>query len=170
MLKIHRAVLLMFMPAEEKATIAAIRSVLAQLTPTDRILLLCNGGIGNALVERMRGHALVSCYEVSDNLGVAGGRNYLFQTTEAQEADLIYVIDNDLVVPSDYLDVMERFLAAQSGVAIAGPVILNFGYLAATHWCNLACIRSTRGSASKKLGHESSVFTGGLLPLLERCY
>lgn len=147
LLKIHRAVLLMFMPAEEKATIAAIRSVLAQLTSTDRIVLLCNGGLGNALVEQMRGHALVSCYEVRDNLGVAGGRNYLFQTTEAQEADLIYVIDNDLVVPSDYLDVMERFLAAQSGVAIAGPVILNFGYLAARHPILNGFVNSTSPTA-----------------------
>ena len=37
--------------------------------------------------------------------------------------------------------------------------------LSVAHWCNFACIRSTRGQASERSGHGSSVFTGGLLPL-----
>ena len=41
--------------------------------------------------------------------------------------------------------------------------------LSVAHLCSLACIRSTWGSASSRLGHRSSVFTGELLPLPLRC-
>lgn len=121
-----RAVAIIFMTEEEPATAMAVASLHDQLESNDTLLILHNGSAGPQFSAKYASLDRVKYLECEENLGVAGGRNVLFAQPECQEADLIFFVDSDAIVPSDYLNKMTEFMASDPDIGVAGPVVLNY--------------------------------------------
>lgn len=122
---------ILFMEHEAEVTERALASLKPQLLPHDRISLLLNGAVRPDLRQRFSGLPSVYYHESTTNLGVAGGRNFLFQQPESKGTAVSLLLDNDAVVPRDYLDRILAFLDAHPEAGIVGPVTLVYSRLAA---------------------------------------
>ena len=64
------------------------------------------------------------------NLGVARGRNQLLEAALEWGADLVVSLDDDLLVPSDYIANLSAWVAGQLAVGIrigvVAPVVIDF--------------------------------------------
>jgi GT2 family glycosyltransferase len=120
------AVVVMMMEGEFAATKVMMASLRYSLRDERdvTISLLLNGGENeeiNAYFTRTEGMIF---YSSADNLGIAGGRNFLFTRPEVIGADIIMVLDNDLILPSDYVRRMCTSLVTARGAGIVGPVLV----------------------------------------------
>lgn len=114
------------MEAEIPVTIAAVDSVLCQCREGDVISVLLNGARSSRLRETFEDYPTIRFYESDENLGVAGGRNFLLRTEEAKLARYILFVDNDTLVPCDYVDRTCDLLAQQPGIGVAGCVVFDY--------------------------------------------
>ena len=105
--KLRRAILVLFMPHEEDVTRLAVQSLSLQLRSNDRVFVLLNGGESGRLRQYFESFPQVDFLQSPVNLGVAGGRNKLLAVEFVQNADIVYLVDNDAIVPCDYLDLMQ---------------------------------------------------------------
>jgi len=121
-----RSILIIFMTHEEPATALAVASLLPQLGDGDTLLLLHNGRNEIRFGAKYEGLDRVEYFESDANLGVAGGRNLLFRQKACRDSDLVFLVDSDAFVPSDYLDRMTEFMDGRDDVGVAGPVVLDF--------------------------------------------
>lgn len=121
-----RSILIIFLTEEEQVAALAVASVCAQLGEEDCLLLLHNGANKRSFADKYEGLASVRYFESDQNLGVAGGRNYLLRQPECRTSNLVFLIDSDALVPSDYLDRMTTFMNRVPDAGIAGPVMLRF--------------------------------------------
>lgn len=120
----------LLMEHEAEVTERALGSLVPQLQADDRISLLLNGAVRPDLRERFSRLPGVCYYESASNLGVAGGRNFLFGQPESRGAAICLLLDNDAVVPRDYLDRILAFLDAHPEAGIVGPVSLVYSRVA----------------------------------------
>lgn len=120
----------LLMEHEAEVTERALASLVPQLQPHDRISLLLNGAVRPDLRERFSRFPGVHYHEAATNLGVAGGRNFLFCQPESRETEVCLLLDNDAVVPRDYLDRILAFLEAHPEAGIVGPVSLVYSQVA----------------------------------------
>lgn len=114
------------MPEQRLVTLDAISYLLRDMREGDTLAVLLNGGRDEALRNLFRTQPQIRFYESDVNLGVAGGRNFLFRTQECMSADLIYIIDNDVVVPRGYLDGLEEFYRSDPRTGVGGALILDY--------------------------------------------
>lgn len=119
-------VLIIAMSHEIVVTRHTLASLLAGLPEDATVSLLVNGGPLDLLGEMVTAHDAIRCHSVPENLGVAGGRNYLLRQPEAREADLIFILDNDVVVPTDYVENLARFLVATPEAGVVGAAVADF--------------------------------------------
>ncbi len=127
---------ILFMEHEIDATERVLASLTSQLQPHDHISLLLNGAVRPDLRQRFSAFPNVHYHESAANLGVAGGRNFLFQQPESMITAATVLLDNDAVVPCDYLDRILTFLDAHPEAGIVGPVTLVYGRVAAAMTTN----------------------------------
>ncbi len=131
--KVRINVHILFMEHEEDVTLRAIDSVLGQLGPADRISVLLNGAHRPDLKDKMTSVHGINYYESDTNLGVAGGRNFLLQTQEGKTANYIVYVDNDAIIPADYLDEAVSFLDDHKDCGVMGAVVLKYHEIAKYH-------------------------------------
>ena len=122
----NRALAIIFMTDEEPVVAKAVASIYGQMREDDSLLLLHNGMVGQRFFHKYAELPRVRYFETEENLGVAGGRNYLLRQPECRDAGLIFFIDSDAIAPSDYLDRMTEFMVATPDVGVAGPVVLDY--------------------------------------------
>ena len=80
-----------------------LRSLAAVSSPDFNVILVDNGSTDGSC-ERLRGEfPYVETLPLSDNLGVAGGRNAGARRALAQGADYVLFLDNDTLVNPDFL-------------------------------------------------------------------
>lgn len=126
------AVCVLFMPSEEEATLQTVETLLAGIEDGVTIIVLLNGGQGHSLGQLFSRHESIRYHESPVNLGVAGGRNFLLKTDDAASADIIMMLDNDVVPPVDYVRRMAEFLLRHEEAAVVGPVIADIRYITYT--------------------------------------
>lgn len=119
------AVVVMMMEHEFAATRVMMASLLLSARPDEDvwISLLLNGACNKDIESYFTHIDNLTYYCSSENLGVAGGRNYLLTRREVIEADIIMILDNDLLLPEDYVGRMARFLIDHPDAGLIGPVM-----------------------------------------------
>jgi len=122
-------ILILLRPQEEDVTIETIESVLMNPYDDFTLSVLMNGGNSLRLKRLFQGNERIHYYESPRSLGVAGGRNALLQKKESRSADIIMILDNDVVCPIDYIQSITSFLLKQEDSGIVGPVIADVRYL-----------------------------------------
>ncbi len=126
---VNRTILIVFLTEEEPATAWAVDSLVGQLEDGDTLLLLHNGAEDRSFAAKYAGLPRVRYFEQRHNLGVAGGRNFLLRQSECKEADLVFLVDSDAIVPNDYLRKMTEFISAAPDAGVVGPIVLSFPHL-----------------------------------------
>lgn len=107
-----------------KASLASLES---QLSSNRHHFVLVNDRPG-AIIP-MDDHPNRSILRASGNLGVAKGRNWLIGKALNWGADLIVAFDDDLLAPSDYLDLIEQEfdrLSETEPIGVFAPTLLDY--------------------------------------------
>lgn len=109
---------------------SSLRKLEGQLSSTRRRFLLVNDSPDSELMSSLDSLAHTSVSTHGHNIGVAAGRNDLLRRALAWGADLIVTLDDDLLVPIDYLDRVEEAMEMDSAPAIATPILLDYHHIA----------------------------------------
>lgn len=136
----------MLMANEIEVTIKTIASLIEQSSEYDSIYILLNGFTDKSLLSRLIKHARVFCFSCEGNLGVAGGRNYLYERVfeTNDNPDYIVNLDNDVALPQDFcLNV--RSIASKAfneeNIGIIGAVILDYKKQLVKNFIQKNCIQ-----------------------------
>ncbi len=122
-------VLILLMPGEVDVTTQTVETLLEEIEDGVLISILMNGGTNPELKEIFLKHNAVKYYESEENLGVAGGRNFLFKTEESKASNIMVILDNDIIPPQDYIINIVTFLLQQKDAGVVGPVIADVGLI-----------------------------------------
>lgn len=122
------AILVLFMEREFDVTTRCLESLLGGIEDNVTISVLLNGGHSAAFKERYDRRPAVKYYESIKNLGVAGGRNFLLNTEECRQSDIVFVLDNDVIVPDDYVGNLAGFLVENKNAGVVGAISANIQY------------------------------------------
>lgn len=110
---------------------SSLRPLGSQLTEERQRIVLLNDDRDPALESALRSLPHTTVLAPGSNLGVARGRNTLFAAALATGADYVVSLDDDLYVPCDYLDTVDRVAAASDGtLGIFAPTVLDFAAFA----------------------------------------
>ncbi len=118
-------IVILCMEPEVDLTLMAVETLLENLEDSVVISVLMNGGHSEKMKRLFSAHESLRYYESEENLGVAGGRNFLFRTEECRNSDIIMILDNDVVPPQDYVRNLATFLLEQEDAGIVGPAIAD---------------------------------------------
>ncbi|WOO43007.1 6-hydroxymethylpterin diphosphokinase MptE-like protein [Rubellicoccus peritrichatus] len=119
-------VMVIFTNREDDVTLRAVEAIAVQLRDGDTIGVLLNGGRRPDMESLFGRIPAISYYEVDENLGVAGGRNYLMDKPEAAAATYNLFVDNDAMAPMGYVDGMCDYLESHPEVGVAGATVLAY--------------------------------------------
>jgi len=117
------------MPHEVDVTIKALDSLLFRRRENLNVLVLLNGGGAEALRSAVQNVSQVQVFESRENLGVAGGRAFLAAQDVAKKADIIALLDNDLLLTLDYLEPLCELLMQDHSIGVLGASVLNYQYV-----------------------------------------
>lgn len=118
-------VLILLRPQEIDVTVEAVETLLEGLEEGVTISVLLNGGRSDRLRSLFASVPAVRYYESEANLGVAGGRNFLLKTQECQDCDIVMILDNDVIVPQDYVRRLASFLLQRQDAGVVGAAAAN---------------------------------------------
>jgi GT2 family glycosyltransferase len=117
------AVVLNYCTAED--TIACVRSLEASTRPIDHILVVDNGSTDGSAArfrdELERAEIVMS----PTNLGFSGGCNLGIARALATGAELVVLVNSDILLPPECLRLLEEGLLANPRAGIAGPAIVT---------------------------------------------
>lgn len=117
---------MLYQPREIEVTRLAVESIPARCRAGDvTVSVLCNGCGDQPSPGQLRGDAKVIMHSSKENLGVAGGRNLLLRTPECAGSDIVVVLDNDVIIPRDFLDRITTFLDEAHDAGVVGPSIAD---------------------------------------------
>ena len=108
------AIITMVRKAEFPAAWSSLRTVESQLNSTTRHFLLLNDARDSHLESQLAARRHTELITPGANLGVAAGRNRLIAAALDWGAATIISLDDDLLVPSDYIDRITEWLAARA--------------------------------------------------------
>ncbi len=116
--------------AEFPAAWSSLATIDAQLGDSVHHFLLLNDDPEPRLVDQLKARPHTTLLTPGSNLGVAVGRNTLIKAALEWGANILISLDDDLLVPSDYVERISRFIservAAGEKVGIVAPAILDF--------------------------------------------
>jgi GT2 family glycosyltransferase len=118
-------IVILTMSTEIKPTISTIKMLMGIIEDGVSISLLLNGGSNKELSDFVKNTDNIHYYESENNLGVAGGRNFLFTTKESKKADFIFILDNDIIPSVDCIRNLASFLLKHPNAGIVGPMVAN---------------------------------------------
>ena len=118
-------VLVLCMEAEIDVTVQTIENLLPSLEEDVTVSLLINGGGSDRLRDLFAAFPTLKLYESETNLGVAGGRNLLLRKDECRAADIVLILDNDVITPVDYVRTLASFLVRTPKAGVVGGVATN---------------------------------------------
>lgn len=117
------AVVLNYCTADD--TLWTIRSLQASRRPIQNLIVVDNGssdGSGRRLRDLL---PEVTHLQSGTNLGFSGGSNVGIREALARGADLVLLVNSDVILPPDSLARLEEALAAAPDLGIVGPLILS---------------------------------------------
>jgi GT2 family glycosyltransferase len=118
-------VLILSQPSETVVTALTLRHLVHDADPTTTIHVLMNGGFVGELREIAPRSPKIGYHASPTNLGVAGGRNFLLRLPEVREADVIVILDNDVITPPTHVARLVNAVARDPEAGVIGPAILN---------------------------------------------
>ena len=118
-------ILILLMEGEIGVTVQTVETLLEGMEEGVTISVLLNGGRSGYLRKLFSGFAAIRYYESKENLGVAGGRNYLLKTDECRGSDIVMILDNDVVPPLDYVRGLATFLIRHGESGVVGSVVAD---------------------------------------------
>lgn len=113
------------MPDEIDVTIQTVETLLESIEEDVTISILFNGGSSAELSALFNRIDCVRYYESPQNLGVAGGRNFLLGRPECRDADIVFILDNDVVPPLDYVRNLSTFLVQREDAGVVGAMVAD---------------------------------------------
>lgn len=119
------SVLILCQPAETAVTALTLRHLARELDESGSVHVLMNGGFAGHLQAIAPRSPAISYHSSPANLGVAGGRNFLLRLAEVQRADVIVVLDNDVITPPGHIERMIAVLMADDQAGVVGPAVLH---------------------------------------------
>ena len=106
-------------------TLIAVRSLQASRREVQHIVVVDNDSRDGS-VELLRRHLPeVELLEAGRNLGFSGGCNLGLTVALRRGAELVLLLNSDVVLPPDSLGALEDALSAEAGAGIAGPLLLS---------------------------------------------
>lgn len=124
------AVITMVQRDEFPSAWASLATVTSQLGADRHRFVLLNDRTDAALLAQLRNLPHTTVLAPGTNLGVARGRNTLIGAGIEWGADTLVSLDDDLIVPCDFLDRMteriQSLTAAGSRVGVVAPCVLDY--------------------------------------------
>ncbi len=120
--------LMLSMESEVDSTLNTVETLLETVENDVIISVLLNGGKNPRLKQLLSSVDCINYYECEDNLGVAGGRNFLLNTDECKSSDIVMILDNDVVPPQDYIKSLATFLVKQKDAGVVGAAAADVSY------------------------------------------
>ena len=115
---------------EFPAAWSSLKTVDCQLAPDTIHFLLLNDERDTELEAALGQRPNTRVITPGKNLGVAVGRNLLIAAALEWGADIIFSLDNDLLVPTDYLGRVTEWIASRRAtgekIGIVAPAVLDF--------------------------------------------
>jgi GT2 family glycosyltransferase/glycosyltransferase involved in cell wall biosynthesis len=106
-------------------TLLAVRSLQASRREVQHVVVVDNHSRDGS-VELLRRHLPeVELLEAGHNLGFSGGCNLGLTSALRRGAELVLLLNSDVVLPPDSLGALEDALSAEAGAGIAGPLLLS---------------------------------------------
>jgi GT2 family glycosyltransferase len=119
------AVIVLCQPAETHVTALTLHHLVDDLDDHTAVHVLMNGGLAGELRALAPSSSRVAFHSSPANLGVAGGRNFLLGLPEVRAADVIVILDNDVITPPGHIERLTNALRADPRAGVIGPAILN---------------------------------------------
>lgn len=110
----------------------ALHSIEQQLSSDRSRFVLINDSVDEDIVGRLRDLPHTEIIAPGENLGVAAGRNVLIKHALEWGADLIVTLDDDLLVPINYLEHAVLAMEMDNGPLIATPILLDYHAIASS--------------------------------------
>jgi GT2 family glycosyltransferase/glycosyltransferase involved in cell wall biosynthesis len=106
-------------------TVLAVRSVLRSRRPLTEVIVVDNDEVESCRAALAPLGERVTYLHAGCNLGYSGGMNLGIRAALAGGADLVLLLNSDVIVPTGAVGALEQALAASPGAGIAGPVVLS---------------------------------------------
>jgi GT2 family glycosyltransferase len=119
------AVLVLSQPSETVVTALTLHHVVRDLGPDTTVHVLMNGGFDGELRALSPSSPRVDFHSSAVNLGVAGGRNLLMRLPAVRTADVVVVLDNDVITPPQHVERLVEAVAADPDAGVIGPAVLD---------------------------------------------
>ena len=126
--RVKVSILILLMESEIDVTVSTVETLVEQLDEDTTVSVLLNGGRNSRLAELFRPDPRINYYESTVNLGVAGGRNFLLDTAECKGSDIVFILDNDVVPPRDYVRNLCKFLLDTEDAGVVGALAADINY------------------------------------------
>lgn len=104
-------------------TLRSAAAILESRRPVDQLLVVDNGSRDGSAEAIERALGTAHCLKSERNLGFAGGANLGLRHALDAGAELLLLVNSDARVDPECLGRLERALAADAAIAIAGPAI-----------------------------------------------
>jgi len=104
-------------------TVLAVRSLLASRRPVDDLIVIDNDTAGECQRALLPLGAAVRYVAAGRNLGFSGGMNVGIRDALDRGADAVLLVNSDAIVPPDCVDLLERYLFAETSHGIVGPLL-----------------------------------------------
>ena len=132
------AIITMVRSAEFPAAWSSLGTVEGQLNANTHQFLLLNDFRDENLEHELRERQFTHLLAPGENLGVARGRNQLLDAALAWGAEFIVSLDDDLIVPADFVirvtSWLRERLATGQKIGIVIPTVLDFAPVAERIW------------------------------------
>ncbi|MGE0631967.1 MAG: glycosyltransferase family 2 protein [Pseudobdellovibrionaceae bacterium] len=122
------AVITLIRDGEEEAFERFWSALEPQIQGSRKLIVLANGSCPRTIRNKFKCLDSVVFVESPVNLGVAGGRNLLIHEALKVESKIVVSLDNDILVPRDYLDQIENIFTAKDAnqIGLVAPILVNF--------------------------------------------
>lgn len=106
-------------------TLACLASLEQSTYKNNKVIVLDNAS-GDGSVEAIRSsYPWVQIIQLEENLGYAGNNNVGIEAALAQQADWIFVLNEDTILDPDCLTHLVRFGESDSQIGVVGPLVYH---------------------------------------------
>jgi hypothetical protein len=109
-------------------TLECLASVFKLDYPNFAVIVVDNGSTDGSVAAIRQAYPQVTLIETGRNLGYAGGNNVGIRYALDQNAEFIFLLNNDTIIASDALTHLAKAAQIHSEVAVLGPVICQMEY------------------------------------------
>ena len=107
-------------------TLECLESVYKLDYPNFEVIVVDNGSTDGSVTVIREKYPQVILIENKENLGYAGGNNIAMQYAMKQDADYVWLLNNDIVVESDSLSKLLGTSESRPQIGLASPVVYYF--------------------------------------------